>query len=192
MSLKQSVMSHRTHLRNAFLASGIVLLSAFIILEFVRTGLLFAYMLSPNSSNAIARLHHFCHQMPQRCYYFNGKPLPLCARCVGIKIGALLAPAFLLLFRRWRNIWVGLVLMTGASIDILLKIFSVDAPNWWRTGAGVALSLFVAYALTFFLRLAFSLNHQVRSDDNGIRLPCASNHPQRSSPAVDLLICPNT
>lgn len=40
-----------------------------------------------------ARLHgrsflsYICHQDPARCFYFNGKPMKLCARCTGLYIG---------------------------------------------------------------------------------------------------------
>ena len=38
-----------------------------------------------------------CHQRPDRSFIINGRQMPLCARCIGILFGLLLAPVFLLL-----------------------------------------------------------------------------------------------
>ena len=43
-----------------------------------------------------------CHQIPERTFFFNGKPLPLCARCSGTYLGALLGFAGLLILGRRR------------------------------------------------------------------------------------------
>jgi uncharacterized membrane protein len=32
-----------------------------------------------------------CHRQPERCYEIAGEPLPVCARCLGVWLGALLA-----------------------------------------------------------------------------------------------------
>ena len=149
----------RTHLFAAIIATGIVLLSAFILLEFVRTTLLFSCAIAPSRSATIAELHQFCHQIPNRCYHVSGKALPLCARCLGINIGALLLPVFLFVFQRWQNIRVSSFLLTVASTDIILKFFNMDAPNWWRTIAGVALSAFIIYVLMVLFVSAHFINH---------------------------------
>jgi uncharacterized membrane protein len=31
-----------------------------------------------------------CHQIPERCFKINGKPMPFCARCFGCSIGHVL------------------------------------------------------------------------------------------------------
>ena len=37
-----------------------------------------------------------CHQLPQHCFHYGGRPLPLCARCLGTFLGVLIA-----LFTLW-------------------------------------------------------------------------------------------
>lgn len=43
-----------------------------------------------------------CHQLPERTFFINGQPLPLCARCTGIYLGALAGLAGLLILKRQR------------------------------------------------------------------------------------------
>lgn len=43
-----------------------------------------------------------CHQIPARTYFLAGRPLPLCARCSGIYLGALVGLASILILRRAR------------------------------------------------------------------------------------------
>jgi uncharacterized membrane protein len=40
-----------------------------------------------------------CHQFPEHSYHIAGVPLPLCARCTGLYLGALLT----LIFHAWRH-----------------------------------------------------------------------------------------
>ncbi len=37
-----------------------------------------------------------CHQLAERSYFFDGVQMPLCARCIGIHFGSILATAYLL------------------------------------------------------------------------------------------------
>jgi uncharacterized membrane protein len=37
----------------------------------------------------------FCHQKPERSFFWKGKQFPVCARCTGIHIGYLTMPLFL-------------------------------------------------------------------------------------------------
>lgn len=41
----------------------------------------------------------FCHQMPERSFSWRGEPLPLCARCTGVLLGLIAAPAIALVWR---------------------------------------------------------------------------------------------
>ncbi len=43
-----------------------------------------------------------CHRIPERSFFLNGRQLPLCARCTGTFLGALLGLAAILLLRRHR------------------------------------------------------------------------------------------
>ena len=43
-----------------------------------------------------------CHQLPDRCFWIHGRPMPVCARCTGIYAGAAVAgPLGLLLASGW-------------------------------------------------------------------------------------------
>jgi uncharacterized membrane protein len=44
-----------------------------------------------------------CHQIPERTIHINGTPLPLCARCTGIYLGALMGLIGLTLKKRYRS-----------------------------------------------------------------------------------------
>ena len=44
----------------------------------------------------------FCHRIPERSFFLNGRQLPLCARCTGTFLGAMLGLAVILLRRRGR------------------------------------------------------------------------------------------
>ena len=44
-----------------------------------------------------------CHQIPARTIHIDGTPLPLCARCTGIYLGALVGLAGLTIMRRYRS-----------------------------------------------------------------------------------------
>lgn len=43
-----------------------------------------------------------CHQIPERSFFMDGRQLPLCARCTGTFLGAILGLAVMLLRRRGR------------------------------------------------------------------------------------------
>lgn len=82
----------------------------------------------------------FCHQMPERSYAIGGTQLPVCARCVGIVAGVLMAPLIHLWIRsRRRTVWLFLAMI--ASADIAMKPLGVDAWSYWRTFAGIGLGL---------------------------------------------------
>ena len=41
----------------------------------------------------------WCHRITDRCFTYRGKPMPICARCLGVLFGQVIAIAALLLFR---------------------------------------------------------------------------------------------
>jgi uncharacterized membrane protein len=45
-----------------------------------------------------------CHQIPDRSFQLDGQPLPLCARCTGIYLGALLGLVGMSLMKRYHSV----------------------------------------------------------------------------------------
>ncbi|RME75228.1 MAG: DUF2085 domain-containing protein [Chloroflexi bacterium] len=104
-----------------------------------------------------------CHQIPSRTFHLNGQPLPLCARCTGIYLGALVGIAGLTLMGRWRAVGfpprrvlftlIGFIVVMGIDGLNSYMTFFPDAPhlyeprNWLRltTGTfdGLAMGLIV-------------------------------------------------
>lgn len=73
-----------------------------------------------------------CHRIPERTIHIKGKPLPLCARCTGILIGALWAMLYLLF--SWTNVGffgflVGIILMLPGAIDGFTQLFEYRVSN---------------------------------------------------------------
>lgn len=118
-----------------------------------------------------------CHRLTAHSFVFEGRQMPLCARCTGMYLGIALAFSVLLLAGRWRwtempslSILLGFGVLVGLmGIDGLNSYshFFPDAPhlyqpqNWLRltTGMGVGLAMgsvaFPALAQTLWA-------HQVR------------------------------
>ncbi len=93
-----------------------------------------------------------CHQIPERTLHFNGKPLPLCARCTGIYLGALWGFAVMIALGRYRTIrWPPVsilailitftILMGIDGINSYIGFFPVlprlyESQNWLRLVTG--------------------------------------------------------
>ena len=112
-----------------------------------------------------------CHQIEARTYHFDGRPLPMCARCTGMFIGALLGLGFqavqgkkgemppvpvLILFGVFAAAWV----LDGANSFSMLVPFIpslYQTQNWTRlltgTGMGLAVSalLMPSFIQTMFI-----------------------------------------
>jgi uncharacterized membrane protein len=73
-----------------------------------------------------------CHQIPVRSFFFDGRQLPLCARCSGQFLGALLGLALLLALRRGR---AGLLPPTAITVTLLgfFVIWAIDGLNSYLT-----------------------------------------------------------
>lgn len=92
----QSTASHRVSARKARWTRVIAGLSAlFIVL---------ALAAPPHSLLDKADLvgYAICHQIPERSFVLGGRPLPLCARCTGTFLGAMVGLAAVALRRRLR------------------------------------------------------------------------------------------
>jgi uncharacterized membrane protein len=112
-----------------------------------------------------------CHRIPERSFSFDGRPLPLCARCTGTFLGAVLGLTAMLLYGRGRAsrlpavpILGMLVLFTGIwgfdGLNSYLTFFPgaphlYEPRNWLRltTGLlnGLALIIFVFPIFNFTL-----------------------------------------
>ena len=112
-----------------------------------------------------------CHQLPARSFHIDGEQLPLCARCSGTFVGALLGFGILALRRRWRAaalpptpvLVVLLLFVMAVAVDGLNSYLTFfpglphlyEPRNWLRltTGAlnGIALSAIVFPVLNYSL-----------------------------------------
>ena len=57
-------------------------------------------VLSIGAAGIYAAGAHVCHQRPDRCFWIQGRPMPVCARCTGLYASAAVA-APLALFCAW-------------------------------------------------------------------------------------------
>jgi uncharacterized membrane protein len=97
---------------------------------------LLLFLLTPG--NLLDKADHVgyavCHQIPVRSYFFAGRQLPLCARCSGQYLGALLGLVLLLILRRRRAV----LLPPRAILLALLAFFAI----WALDGLNSYLTLF--------------------------------------------------
>lgn len=73
-----------------------------------------------------------CHQLPARTFFINGKPLPLCARCTGIYLGAIAGLGVMLALGRARSTKFPPPLLLAPFIGFTL-IMGVDGVNSYMT-----------------------------------------------------------
>ena len=66
--------------------------------------------------NIWLRQSHFCHSIPERCFVYNNRCLPICARCMGILIGGVI---FSLIFNIF-NIHLGYQLSFILAIPMII------------------------------------------------------------------------
>ena len=77
-----------------------------------------------------------CHQRPDRSYVFNGRQVPLCARCLGLLVGAMLIPLYC------TNLRLATALIAAMLLDGFTQAMHLrESRNWLRllTGVGFAL-----------------------------------------------------
>ena len=69
-----------------------------------------------------------CHQVPEHCFYLEGRPLPLCARCMGTFLGILVGTLALCAMREGRRSrlphW-----RRGGMLLALVGLWAVDGIN---------------------------------------------------------------
>lgn len=64
----------------------------------------------------ILKYMFFCHQIPERSFFFRGHQFPICARCTGILIGYVIGLIYIFFFRDL-HIILELILMVPLLID---------------------------------------------------------------------------
>jgi uncharacterized membrane protein len=94
-----------------------------------------------------------CHQLPAHSLHYQGQPLPLCARCTGTFVGALLAVIVLMAIGRGRRAGLPRRSVWGVLMG-LLGLWALDGANsFWAGIAGEPL----LYAPSNGLRLVSGL-----------------------------------
>lgn len=84
------------------------------------------------------RLHFiFCHQNPERSFFWKKKQFPVCARCTGIHLGYFTFPVFL--FDLYSiNIWFTIAIILPTYIDgITQAYFKRESNNILRVSTGL-------------------------------------------------------
>lgn len=78
----------------------------------------------------------FCHQKPERSFFWGGKQFPVCARCTGIHIGYLSMPLFLFGVT-YLNFWISIAIILPTIIDgITQAILKRESNNFLRATSG--------------------------------------------------------
>ncbi|MBN1147584.1 MAG: DUF2085 domain-containing protein [Anaerolineales bacterium] len=103
-----------------------------------------------------------CHRIDARTFHLGGRPMPLCARCSGMYLGAMLGLSYQAIFSRRRagmphwSVWAAFALMAGGfgvdGINSYLHLFPgapslYEPQNWLRLLAGTGMGLVMAGAL---------------------------------------------
>ena len=77
-----------------------------------------------------------CHQLPERSFSFRNRQVPLCARCLGISIGALAIPFYA------RDLRIAALLIAALIIDGGTQALGLRmSKNWLRFASGIGFSL---------------------------------------------------
>ncbi len=73
-----------------------------------------------------------CHRIPERSFFLNGRQLPLCARCTGTFLGAMLGLGALLAYRRQRASQLPSVPVLGLMV-LFVVLWAFDGLNSYMT-----------------------------------------------------------
>lgn len=67
--------------------------------------------------NIWLRQSHFCHSIPERCFVYNNRCLPICARCMGILIGGVVSSLIFNIFNIHLGYQISFILAIPMIID---------------------------------------------------------------------------
>lgn len=85
-----------------------------------------------------ANLHFsFCHQKPERSFFWKGKQLPLCARCTGINLGYFILPFFIFGFIKISLLWTILMILPTYIDGIIQAYLNIESNNTRRFITGL-------------------------------------------------------
>lgn len=96
-----------------------------------------------------------CHKIPERCFYFKGKPMPFCSRCLGCSIGHVVSFLFFII-GSLPSFLLALVLIIPLAIDWLIQEFLGIVSNNYRrliTGfmGGFGVGVFIWRSFEFLI-----------------------------------------
>ena len=69
------------------------------------------------SMNIWLRQSPFCHSMPERCFVYNNRCLPICSRCTGILIGGIISLLIFNIFNIYLSYQIAFILVIPMIID---------------------------------------------------------------------------
>jgi len=85
-----------------------------------------------------ANLHFsFCHQKPERSFFWKGKQLPLCSRCTGINLGYFILPFFIFGFIKIPLLWSILIILPTYIDGTIQAYFNIESNNTRRFITGL-------------------------------------------------------
>src|SRR5664280_968808 len=76
-----------------------------------------------------------CHQLPERSFSFRNRQVPLCARCLGISVGALAIPLYVHDLQIAASL-IGAMVLDGGTQALGLR----TSKNWIRFVSGIGFS----------------------------------------------------
>lgn len=76
------------------------------------------------SMNIWLRQSPFCHSIPERCFVYNNRCLPICARCTGILVGGIVSLLIFNIFIIHISYEISFILALPMVIDGGLQYFN--------------------------------------------------------------------
>jgi len=80
----------------------------------------------------------YCHQMPERSFFWKKKQFPLCARCTGINLGYLFLPLFIYKIIEIPLYWTFLMIIPTYIDGVIQAFYNIKSNNSRRFVTGLA------------------------------------------------------